>query len=118
MGGGAGVELGGGGGEGADGLPVPLPVSTAPLVFRSVGIPLANNPPNAAPPGAATGGAEAVCCKEGAEAPIPGTGGAPIPGIGGLAIPPPMGAPPPDGLADNTGADLSLVWAFFSCFPF
>jgi hypothetical protein len=69
----------------------PLPVSKAPLVFRSVGIPLAKRPPSPPPAGAGGGlaaGADAVDDDCGME------GGAPMLGMGGRAIPP----PPPEGL--------------------
>jgi hypothetical protein len=82
-------------------------VSTAPLVFRSVGIPLAKRPPSPPPTGAGGGlAAEADAvdddCGMG--------GGAPMPGMGGRAIPP----PPPEGL----GFTSILCFSMLSLFPF
>lgn len=87
---------GGGGGDDE-----PRPVSTAaPLVFRSVGMPLAKSPPNWGPLGAAGGAAG------GADAGVDGKDA--IPGIGGLAIPP----PPPVGAVGLDAMRLVSLFVF------
>ena len=76
-------------------LPCPLPVDTAaPLVFRNVGIPLANNPPSCGPPPNDGGGAAAE----------PPLAWEPPPGTGGLAIL----APDDDGPLDLASANSQV----------
>lgn len=107
---------------------IEAPVSTAPRVFRSFGIPPAKSPPSCG--AACVGGAGALSRPLWSLlllARFPGTGGArppgglgapPKPGTGGA---PPRGGPPeepPPEEPPTIGADLSFVTAFLRALPF